>query len=105
MPSPAPSTVPANQTHHKAIAAATVVVLIEIRHLSLPPSMSMRCPAAGKLRLRSCRRELLHDARPFASHPSHLLNRSLKALELALQILDGGLNPVAERAPATRKKR
>src|SRR6185503_12534128 len=64
----------------------------------------MRCPAAGKLPLRPCRRELLHDARPFAGHPPHLLNRSLKALELPLQILDGGLNPIAERAPAIRKE-
>src|SRR6185503_17151400 len=59
---------------------------------------------AGNLRLRSRRRELLHCARPFASHPSYLLNRSLKALELALQIVDGGFNPIAKRAPAIRKE-
>jgi hypothetical protein len=64
----------------------------------------MRSPVVGNLRLRSRRRELLNYARPFAGHPSHLLNRSLKALELALQILDGGLNPIAKRTPATRKE-
>jgi len=64
----------------------------------------MRPPAAGKLSLRPRRRELLHYARPFAGHPSHLLNRSLKAFELPLQILDGGLNPIAKRAPAIGKE-
>jgi len=38
----------------------------------------MRCPAAGKLRLRSRIRELLHNARPLTCHPPYLLKRSLE---------------------------
>jgi hypothetical protein len=64
----------------------------------------MRSPVARNLRLRSRRRELLHYARSFTGHPSHLLNRSLKALELTLQLVDGGLESIAKRAPAIRKE-
>jgi hypothetical protein len=56
------------------------------------------------VRLRPRRREFLKRARPFVCHPPYLLNRSLKAHELALQFVDRRFESVAKRSPATRKE-
>jgi hypothetical protein len=64
----------------------------------------MRCSTSGKLRLSACCAELLHDARALARHSPDLLNRSLKAPELALQVLEGRLDPIAQPAAALGKE-
>ena len=50
------------------------------------------------------RTELLHDACALAGHPPNLLNRSLKASEFTLQILEGRLDPIAQPAAALGKE-
>ena len=63
----------------------------------------MRRSTAGKL-LSARRAELLHDACALAGHPPNLLNRSLKASEFTLQILEGRLDPIAQPAAALGKE-
>jgi hypothetical protein len=54
--------------------------------------------------LRTRRRELLHDAGSLARHPPDLLNRSAKASELAFQISQRRLDPIAEHSPVVGKE-
>src|SRR5688572_24908091 len=62
----------------------------------------MRCSTTRKLSAR--RTELLHDACALAGHPPNLLNRSLKASEFMLQIIEGRLNPIAQATAAFGKE-
>jgi hypothetical protein len=63
----------------------------------------MRRSTAWKLRLPR-RREFLHDPRAFAGHPSDLLDRSLEACKLTLQVVDGRLNPITKHAAPIGKE-
>jgi hypothetical protein len=62
----------------------------------------MRCSTTRKLSAR--RTELLHDACALAGHPPNLLNRSLKASEFTLQLIEGRLNPIAQATAAFGKE-
>ena len=62
----------------------------------------MRGSTPRKLSAR--RAELLHHACTLARHPPDLLDRSLKARELALQIIQGRFDPIAQPAATLRKE-